>query len=133
MVHPQACRRPLVYRCFDTAYRSRNRPPMFRFWFILVHGICHLLAEDLRRLVRLRPPTFWLRVLWNGIAIARSLRAGNMIPEVNAERISRILIRDEYHRRSPDRLGRLVVIDGLSMAKDIDTEEEAKETGLEVD
>lgn len=129
MVHPPAFRRSLVYRSFEMAYASRNRSPIYRFWYMLCSVITILVAEDLRRIFRLRPPTVSLAVIWNGISIAHSLKSGTMNPEKTAERISRVFVRRRHRRRFPTRRGRLALVDALSMAKDIDTEEEAEETG----
>jgi len=129
VVYPPAFRRSLLYRSFEMAYSSRNRSPVYRFWYILCSVVAILVAEDLRRILRLRPPTVSLTVIWNGIAIAHSLKAGTMVPEKTVERIRRVFGRRRHRRRFPERNGRLALIDALSLAKDIDTEEEAEETG----
>ncbi|MCP4664552.1 MAG: NTP transferase domain-containing protein [bacterium] len=129
VVYPPAFRRSLLYRSFELAYSSRNRSPWYRFCYMLPRVLYILLGQDLQRILRFRPPTVSLAVLWNGIAIARSLKAGNMVPEEMAERISRVFGRRRHRKRFPDQLGRLALVDALSMAKDIDTEEEAEETG----
>ena len=44
-----------------------------------------------------------------------------------AERIRRVFFRYRHRRRYPERKGRFPMLHALSLAKDIDTEEEASE------
>ncbi len=127
VVDPIALRLPLVYRSFNLAYRSRNRPILPRLAFIVSHVFGGLMLQDLRNLLRLRLPTQTFTVVYNGVAIGLGLRNGAITSEELAERLHRVFIRYAHRRRYPERGGRLPLMKALSLAKDIDTDEEAKE------
>jgi hypothetical protein len=60
------------------------------------------------------------------------LKDGVVTSEEMAERLRRIFVSYKHRRRYPDRKGRLPLMHALSMARDIDTEEEALEIAREL-
>jgi hypothetical protein len=127
VVDPEAVRRPLIYRTFDLAYKSRNRPIRYRTGLIIRHILGGLVLQDLKLLFTLRLPTMTYTVISNGVRLALHLRQGVVTPEEMSERLRRIFVRYEHRRLYPERQGRLPLKHGLSLAKDIDTVEEAEE------
>jgi hypothetical protein len=93
--------------------------------------LSELLGQDLRHLARLEPPTTTWTIAKAGITAARSLRRGTITTERLEKAVADMLIRRSHRKR----YGRRVVIpmlDELSLALDIDTEEEARELGGDV-
>lgn len=127
VVQPETCRLQLVLRGFDLAYRSRNRSILFRLFYIVGGVLGMLLAADARRLVRLRLPSRLVSTLWQACTLALRLRSGRSTPQGLASPVSIMLVRDEHRQRHPEQAGRFVLSPALSLAKDIDTEEEAAE------
>ena len=130
---PLAVRRPLVYRTFDLAYQSRNRPILYRLGLIVGHIFGGLVLQDLKLLFTLRLPTMTYTVIYNGVMLALHLRRGIITPEEMADRLHRIYVRYRHRRQYPERKGRTPLKHGLSLAKDIDTVEEAQEIEQEYD
>ncbi len=120
-------RLPLVYRIFELAYRSRNRSILYRLGLIVSHVFATLLVQDLQNVMALQRPAFTFTVLHNAVALALRLRKGVITSQELAERLDRIFVMYRHRRRHPERMGRLPLLHGLSLAKDIDTEEEARE------
>lgn len=133
IVDPEAVRRPLVYRTFDLAYKSRNRPILDRLGLIVSHIFGGLVIQDLKLLFTFRLPTMTYTVISNGVRLALRLRQGVVTPEEMAVRLHRIFVRYQHRRQHPERLGRLPLKHGLSIAKDIDTVEEAEEIEQELE
>lgn len=127
VVDPEAFRRWLIYHSFDLAYKTRNRPILLRTAIITSHVLTNLLQHDLRRLLRLQPPTLTASVVYNGVMLGLGLRRGTISPDEMSGRLRRIYARDEHRRRYPDRVARFPFMKALSLARDIDTEEEARE------
>ena len=118
-----------LYRLFQLGYRTRNRPIGHRR-VVMVRGvILELLYQDLRSAVRLQSPGLTWSLLWNGLAAARDLRAGTITREHLENAVRSILVRSTFRRRHPDRRVRLPIVDEMSLALDIDTEEEAEAMG----
>jgi len=128
---PAAVRRPLVYRTFDLAYQSRNRPILYRLGLIVGHIFGGLVLQDLKLLFTFRVPTMTYTVIYNGTVMALKLSRGVITPEEMATRLHRIFIRYRHRRQYPNRQGRTPLKHGLSLAKDIDTVEEAEEIAQE--
>jgi hypothetical protein len=127
IVNPRALRLPLIYRSFELAYRSRNTPIMHRLWLILRGVTAGLLLVDLRHVAALRLPTMTATVVFNGISLAWHLRGGRITQEELEDRLRGIFIRHRHRRRHRKRRGRVPLMHALSVAKDIDTLEEAEE------
>ncbi len=127
LVDPRAIRRDLLFRLFDLSYQTRNRPVAYRRAVIARHVLFNLLLADLRSLGRFELPTTTWDIVRNGLAIARGLRAGTMTAQDLARRVRKVYIRRRHRKQFPHRRGRMPVLPGLSLAKDIDTQEEARE------
>ena len=129
---PEALRREFVYRLIQLGYRTRNRPIDYRRG-VMVRGIVlELIYQDLRHLVTLRAPTLTWTVLSRGIADARRLRDGTITHERVERSVRKIFMTSKHRRRHPDRRVRLPIVEGLSLALDIDTEEEARAAGGDI-
>ncbi|MGH9382087.1 MAG: hypothetical protein ACRD2Z_15950 [Thermoanaerobaculia bacterium] len=127
IVQPQVCRVPIVLRAFDLAYRTRNRAIGYRLVRIVAGVLGTLLAADLRGFFRLHPPTLTVSVIYNAVALGQALRGGQATPEALARHARAIFVQSRHRRRHPERGGRFTVLSAVSLAKDIDTEEEAAE------
>lgn len=127
-----AVRLPLVFRTFDLAYRSRNRGVLYRTWLIATHILLGLVVQDFKHLFAFRLPDLTATVITNGVIMGFHLKDGVVTSEEMAERLRRIFVSFKHRRKYPDRKGRLPLMHALSMAKDIDTEEEAREIAREL-
>jgi hypothetical protein len=126
---PDGLREPFVYHLIQVGYQTRNRPIGERRG-VMVRGVVReLLARDLLGLVRLRPPTLTLGVLAAGIGAAGGLKAGTITRRGLERALERILISRAYRRAHPGLGVRTPLVDVLSLALDIDTEEEARAAG----
>ena len=124
---PSAIRHRLCFNCFEVAYRSRNRRVLYRLGVMIQEVLFLLISADIKNVSRLRSPFFTLKALWNGTRLALELRAGRITEVLLAERIRRIYIQTDHRKQNPDRSGRMPLVFGFSLAKDIDTREEAEE------
>ena len=124
---PESLRWPLLYRLLDTAYRTRNRPVGPRRRAMVLSILRGLLVQDLKAPFLLRAPTLTASVLWNGLRFANGLKRGELVQRDLERFLSRVLIRRGWRRRFPDAGVRTPVVDILSLAEDVDTEEEVRE------
>jgi hypothetical protein len=131
VVDPESIRQGFINRSFELAYRSRNRPLLYRSFFIVGHLLLYLLGKDLRQILNLRVPAVTLAVIYQAIMMSHKLRWGTMTPEELARRFRMVFVRSRHRRKFPDRGGRLPLIDAISFAKDMDTQEEAEERAAE--
>lgn len=127
VVDPRALRLELIYRLFDLAYRSRNRPVRFRRSMILRSVFWALVVEDLRRLFSLRWPNISWQVLSNGLTLVARLLAKKLGQRELEDRLHTMFVRNLHSKLHPERHGHMPILDVLSLARDIDTEEEARE------
>lgn len=127
IVDPRALRLQLLYRLFELAYRTRNRPTAFRRVYVVRRSLGMLLAADLKRLLRLRAPVITWGMVINGLVVVKKLVTTGIDQSEMEDRLYRIWVRTSYRRRFPGRRGRVLVSDVLSLGVDIDTEEEAAE------
>jgi hypothetical protein len=127
VLRPGVLRLDLVLRGFELAYRTRNRPVFYRTFMIVSGLLGLLLLADLRRIVRLRPPTRTLGALYHALCLAWRLWRGNSTLEGLAEPVRAALIDLDHRRRHPEQAGRFVILPAVSLARDIDTREEAAE------
>ncbi len=125
--NPEAVRLKFVYRFFDVLYRTRNRPMAFRRLKLMRALLWGLVLEDLKRLGSLRLPRIFFPVVYNSLILASKLKAGVAPIRETEDRIRRVFIKTDHRRRHPERRGRVLLSPALSLAKDIDTEEEARE------
>ena len=125
---PWAFRLPLIYRSFQLAYETRNTPVMRRLWRILGGVLVGLVAADFRDLVRLRLPAKTATAVYHGIALAFELR-GEARQASLEKRLRGIFVRHRHRRKNRHLGARIPLMQALSLAKDIDTQEEADEAG----
>lgn len=124
---PGALRLEFIYRLLEIAYQTRNQPVSARTRVMVRSVLLALLHRDLENVFRLRWPGFTYTVLRNGLFIARGLRAGTLVLRDLEAAATRIAVRPEHRRQFPERGARLPILEGLSLAEDIDTEEEARQ------
>jgi hypothetical protein len=124
---PRIARLDVLYRAFELAYRTRNRPTRYRRRVVVSGLLGALLAADLKRLVTLRRPGVTFDMLWNGLALVRKLVTTGCGQREMEDRLRRIWVHADHRRRHPERRGRVMVHDGLTLGRDVDTEEEARE------
>lgn len=129
VVDPDALRLKFVYRLFQLGYRTRNRPIDYRRSVMVRGVVLELLYQDFLHLFTLRAPVLTWSVLSQGISAARALKNGTATrPQL--ERASRkIFVTSRHRKRYPERRVLLPIVEGLSLALDIDTEEEARAAG----
>jgi len=133
VVDPAGLRKKFVYRVIQLSYRTRNRPIEHR-GSVLVRGVVlELLYQDLLHLLTLNAPTLTWSALRIGIGGVRELRDGRVTRARLEERMRSILITSRHRRRYPHRRVRFPIVEGLSLALDIDTEEEARAAGGQVE
>jgi hypothetical protein len=133
IVDPKAMRLRFVYRLFQLGYRTRNRSINYRS-IIMVQGVLlGLLRQDLLHVLALRKPNLTWTVLRTAIPAARQLRDGTMTRQRLEDVLRIIFVRYRHRRKYPERRVLLPIVEGLSLALDIDTEEEANERGADLE
>jgi hypothetical protein len=132
VVDPAALRLKFVYRLMQLGYRTRNRPINYRRSVMVRGVVLELLYQDLLHLLTLRAPTLTWSVLRVGISAAHELREGRITRNRLEDTLRRIFVASRHRRRHPERRVRMPIVEGLSLALDIDTEEEARAAGGEV-
>ena len=132
IVDPDALRIGLVYRLLALSYRTRNRPIGERSYTMFRGVLMHALREDLRQIFTLGLPNLTAAVVADGAAVAMGLKSGNMTCERLERAARRVMVSYGHRRRYPRRQVRLPILaDSLSLARDFDTEEEARAVGAE--
>ncbi len=129
IAEPYRFRRGLVSRVFELAFNSRNRSIGYRLSYIVRRIISYLLGQDLKRIWKLRLPKLTVTAIYNGILLASRLRQGIISTTELEKRFRRIFIKE--NQRSAYR-GRIILSDALTLARDIDTMEEAEEKAREL-
>lgn len=124
---PDLLRLPLLSRMFEAAYATRNTSVNKRRFVMLLKILKHLVGQDLRSLTRLRAPTLTAGVFLSGLDLSRRLNAGDLQQRGLEGHIRRV-----FCKRDSELGVRLPLIDCLSLAADIDTEEEAQALGHDV-
>ena len=129
---PDALRIGLVYRLIALSYRTRNRPIGGRGLTMLRGVLMTVIREDLRQLFTLGLPDLTAAVIADGAAVVMGLRSGNMTRERLERAVRRVVVSSGHRRRYPRRRVCVSILpDILSLARDIDTEEEARAIGAE--
>ena len=126
---PEGTRRQLLYEIFDIAYNTRNTSIEHRLWVVTLGMFASLLRADWRRIRSGRLPISTLEILINGLHFTFRLRQG-IDHEVMAKLLRRVFLLPEYRRGRSHEKGRVAVLDVLTLARDVDTREEAQELGL---
>jgi hypothetical protein len=120
ILDPAQLRLALLYRLLDAAYRTRNHSVVSRRGAMLRTVLFSLLAQDLGRVARLRAPNLTATILGSGLRLARELRAGRLRLGELERLIGRIFLREGSSGIH------YPILDMISLAEDIDTEEEAR-------
>lgn len=129
IVDPEALRLDFLYRLFQIGYRTRNRP-INRRRAVMVRGLLlELLHQDLLHVLGLRLPTLTWTVLGSGISAAAALRDGRITRARLEDAMRRIFVKARHRKRYPERRILVPLVEGLSLALDVDTEEEARQIG----
>jgi hypothetical protein len=129
VVDPAALRLKFLYHLFQMGYRTRNRPIDRRRSVMVRSLLMGLLFQDLLHVLGLRFPALTWTVLRAGITAARELRDGTITRARLENFLREIFVKYRHRKRFPDRRVVLPMVDVLWLAKDIDTEEEARELG----
>lgn len=132
ILDPSAMRVDFLYRLFDLAYRTRNRPIRYRRSYILRHVLWGLLRQDLLHLASFRLPTLTWDVVRSGVRAANRLRTGTITRAQLETALRNVFVKRRHRRRYPERAVRLPMLPALSLARDIDTVEEARALGATV-
>ncbi len=125
-------RLPLLYKLFESAYRTRNRSISYRRNVMLRAVLGHLFFLDLRRVLRLRLPSVTWDVIRAGSSAARSLKAGTITRPDLEQAVATLLVKRAAVRAAPGCGVRLPIVEALSLALDMDTREEAEQMGGDV-
>jgi hypothetical protein len=133
IVDPKALRLRFVYRVFQLGYRTRNRSINYRSVIMAQGVLLGLLRQDLLHVLALRKPNLTWTVLGTAIPAAQQLREGSMTRQRLEDVLRIVLVRYRHRRKYPERRVLLPIVEGLSLALDIDTEEEAHERGAELE
>jgi hypothetical protein len=127
-----ALRMEFIYRVLRLIYRTRNRPIAYRRAVVLRGIMFELLYQDALHLLGLRLPSLTWSVLHAGLPAVRALKAGTITRRHLEDAIRRIFVTARHQRRHPERRVHMPIVEGLSLALDIDTEEEAAAMGGEL-
>jgi hypothetical protein len=130
---PGELRLPLLYRLFGSAYRTRNRPVAYKRAVMLRTVLFSLLAQDVKLLLGLRLPDRTLTVASSGLRLANAVRRGPIRLAELERLIGKIFLRAHVLKERGERAIRFPIVDLVSLAEDIDTEEEARELVHEIE
>jgi hypothetical protein len=133
VIDPDALRLKFLYRLFNVGYETRNRRIDKRRSVMVRKLLSDLLYQDLLHLFGFRLPTLTWTVLSAGIPAATALREGTITRQGLEEAMRRIFVRRRHRKQYPERQIHTPLVDGLSLALDVDTEEEAREIGGETE
>jgi hypothetical protein len=132
IVDPGALRLTFLYRLIQIGYRTRNRSIRYRR-SVMVRGVLGaLLYQDWMHLLALRAPTTAWTVLTAGLKAGRGLKRGTILRTELEDAVRKVFVAGAHRKRYPDRRALLPLVEGLSLALDIDTEEEARAVGGDI-
>ncbi len=129
IIDPDSLRLDFMVHLFQIAYRTRNKPIEYRRGYMIRQLIWGLLAGDLRNIIKLRLPNLTWSVISAGIASASKLKSGTATRQELEDWSRTIFIKTRHRKRYPGRGVSLPQMHALSLAEDIDTEEEAEARG----
>ncbi len=129
IVDPTSLRLAFLYRLFDLAYSTRNRPIRYRRSYILRHVLWSLVRQDFLHITSGRLPTLTWDVVRSGVRAADRLRRGVITREELEDALRQMFVRRRHRKRHPQRRTYLPLKNALSIARDIDTVEEAQALG----
>ena len=131
IVDPSTLRLRFLYKLFQDAYRTRNQPIMTRRAVMFKRLLFGILAQDVRKLFSGKWPNLTWSIVRGGLRTAARLKEGTLSQRELETAVSSMFIRTEYHDTHSGRTIALPLMDALSLARDIDTHEEAQASGLE--
>jgi hypothetical protein len=132
VVRPEAIRQAFFDRVLDEGYGTRNRSVLVRRARMVRRLLGALVVADLRSLLAGAPPSLSFTLVRVLVWGARGLAEGTLTQE-QIEKLADPLFVDPVHRRAHPGGGfRLPILEAPTLALDIDTEEEARERGVEV-
>ncbi len=126
---PEAMRLQFLYRLLDLGYETRNRPILYRRAYMIRQLFFRLLWQDILHIASFRLPTFTWDTLKTGGSAALKLRQGKLTRNELERSMRQIFSRRAHRRQYPERRIRMPILDALSIARDIDTMEEAEAVG----
>ncbi len=112
---------------FDIAYATRERGVRYRRALMLRKILGLLLGGDLRRFLRGRAPLLTWDIVTNGVTTGGHLTRHDATAAQLEDLLRRFAVRRAHRRRLPDRRGRVALLSCRSLARDVDTEAEARE------
>lgn len=124
---PALLRLRFLYQLFDELYRTRNRPLAYRRMTLTRSLLGSLLKEDLRHLASFRLPYITANVVYHVLALVSKMAARRVTTADFEDHLRQAFLRRQHRKAHPERRGRVVIMPCLSLAKDIDTVEEARE------
>jgi hypothetical protein len=129
VIDPQALRLKFLYRLFDLAYRTRNRSVDYRLAVLLGGVLARLVYQDVLHLLNLRLPNITWDVLRAALPGTGALKRGTLTHAQAESALRSIFVKMRHRKSYPRRRALLPILEGLSLALDIDTEEEARAMG----
>ncbi len=123
---PEALRVAFVDGLFERGYRTRNRSILYRLLAMSAGLVGGVFWHDFLHVAQGRLPTLTRDIVVSAFAGSLRLRTGRMLLPDLEDTVRRIFIKRRHRERYPERRVSLPVMDGLSLALDIDTEEEAR-------
>lgn len=129
---PGGLRLEFVLRFLDILYATRNQPVPRRSARLTRALLWGLFVEDVKHVLGLQPPRIFFDVVVSALSVGRKLYRGTVTSGELERRCRRIFVINRHRKKYPERRGHVPVFDTLSLAKDIDTLEEARELSGEV-
>ncbi|MDX1383130.1 MAG: NTP transferase domain-containing protein [Thermoanaerobaculia bacterium] len=129
VIDPESLRLELLYRIFELSYRTRNRPIRYRRAYILRDVTWTLLKQDVLHVLALRLPTLTLDIVVNSMRTGNRIRRGKATLRELEDALRKVFVRRRHRQRHPDRRIRLPLTRAMTLARDIDTVEEAEALG----
>jgi hypothetical protein len=129
IVDPEALRLKLIYELFQIAYRTRNRPIEYRRSAMIRGVFLELLRQDALHVLGRRLPNLTWTVLRTGLSGGLALKKGTLTLARIEDSLRKIFVRFRHRRKHPERRVIVTIVEALSLALDIDTQEEAAAHG----
>ncbi|MEM9554620.1 MAG: hypothetical protein AAGC60_10195 [Acidobacteriota bacterium] len=120
---PRGIRIRFVLKLFEFLYRTRNRSVGRRFAAVALQLIPYFMIHEPRAL---------LSGLRHAPILSLQLARGRASADEMERRLHRAFYRTDHRRAHPERRGYVPLLDALSLARDIDTLEEASELADEL-
>jgi hypothetical protein len=126
VVDPQALRLGFIVDLFQIAYTTRNRPITRRRNTMLRQLVLKLLYQDILHVLGMRLPTLTWTVVSAGVSAAGKLNRGTITRASLENALRRMFVKQRHRKRYPHRRVVVSITDEISLALDMDTEEEAR-------